>query len=87
MRVAYNKDMNNNSEHSDQKQLLSDVKFGATLLTLYAVMLARDSVCAANRKRKSILSFFHEAKEVLFGVYDLDVSPLNKTYKQSDDEL
>jgi hypothetical protein len=84
--TAYNKDMNNNSEHTLSGKLLHNVKFGTMILVLYTISAAKDSAHAANKKRKSILSFCHEVKEVFFGE-PIDDAPSDKTYKQAPDEL
>ena len=52
-------------EYVGYEKLLHDLKFGATLLTLYTFAKAKDSVHAVNRKRKTVLSFCKEVKEII----------------------
>jgi len=53
-------------KYAKHKRLLRDLKFGVTLLTLYTLASTKDLVCATNEKRKSVMSFCREVKEVLF---------------------
>ncbi|HIG59108.1 MAG TPA: hypothetical protein EYQ21_06940 [Flavobacteriales bacterium] len=64
-------------KYTAREKLLHDLKFSTTLLILYTIVKAKDSIYAVNRKRKSTLSFCKEVKEIIFADH-VDTYPNRK---------